>query len=67
MTATTKPTYPLTPRQVAEILGITPDAVRKLVKLRKLSGRRYDGVHYRIDPVSVEVWRTRKQNKMEEA
>lgn len=55
-----KPTDHLTPRQAANLLGITPDAVRKLVKLKKLTGRRYDGCHYRIDPVSIEAWRTRK-------
>lgn len=55
-----KPTDHITPREASVVLGITPDAVRKLVKLKKLTGRRYNGHHWRIDPSSVEAWRTRK-------
>ncbi len=61
-----KPNNHVTPREASAILKISQDAVRKLVKLKKLSGRRYDGCHYRIDPASVEAWRTRK-HKSEEA
>lgn len=60
-----KPTDHITPREAAESLGITQDAVRKLVKLKKLAGRKYNGHHWRIDPESVEAWRTRK-HKAEE-
>ena len=60
-----KQTDHITPREASTILGITPDAVRKLVKLKKLTGRRHDGCHYRIDPSSVEAWRTRKHKSGE--
>lgn len=60
-----KQTDHLTPREAASILGITQDAVRKLIKLRKLAGRKYDGCHYRITRESLSAWMTRKERKGE--
>lgn len=60
-----KPNNHLTPRQAADMLGITPDAIRKLLKRKKLAGRKYNGHHWRIDIASVEMWRTRKHRAEE--
>ena len=56
----------ITPRAAATLLGITPDAVRKLCQLKKLTGRKYNGHHWRIDQASVEAWRTRKHKAGEQ-
>lgn len=55
----------LTPMDAARLLGITPDAVRKLLKAKKITGKRYDSHHWRIDPTSLEAWRTRKHKESE--
>jgi len=60
-----KPNNHLTPREAAGSLGITPDAIRKLCKQKKLAGRKYNGHHWRIESASVEAWRTRKERKGE--
>ncbi|MFA1552032.1 helix-turn-helix domain-containing protein [Actinomadura chokoriensis] len=52
------PSWFLTTTEVAEILHVTPDAVRKACRLGTLTGRRQPGSReWRIDPAAVAEYR----------